>query len=141
MAAESLANVLAVQLIRHSLAPRPPASRNYGALSRLRLRAALEYIEGHLESGLSLEGMAAAVHLSVFHFARQFNEAVGMPPHRYVIAQRVKRAEQLMRLDADLSMAQIAARAGFSDQSQFSHHFKRIIGVTPGHFRKTARVA
>jgi AraC family transcriptional regulator len=85
--------------------------------------------------------MAAAAHLSVFHFARQFKESVGMPPHQYVIDRRVQRAELLLRADEDLSLAQVAARAGFTDQSQFSHHFKRIVGVTPGRFRKTARIA
>jgi len=40
-----------------------------------------------------------------------------------------------------LSLAEVAAEAGFSDQSQFSHHFKRLIGVTPGQFRKRVRIA
>jgi AraC family transcriptional regulator len=141
LAAESLANVVAVQLIRHSLAPRPPKLRNYGALSRARLQAVVEYIEEHLDTNVTLEELAAVAHLSVFHFARQFKEAVGMPPHQYVIERRVKRAEQLMRPEADFSLAQIAALVGFSDQSQFSHHFKRIIGVPPGQFRRTARIA
>jgi AraC-like DNA-binding protein len=41
----------------------------------------------------------------------------------------------------DFSLAQVAALAGFSDQSQFSRHFKRIVGVTPGRFRTPARFA
>ena len=85
--------------------------------------------------------MAAVAHLSVFHFARQFKETVGTPPHQYVIARRVKRAEQLLRPETDLPLAQISALSGFSDQSQFSHHFKRIVGVPPGQFRRTARIA
>jgi AraC-like DNA-binding protein len=40
-----------------------------------------------------------------------------------------------------ISLAEVAARAGFSDQSQFSHHFKRFVGVTPGRFRSPARIA
>ena len=141
LAAESLANVLAVQLIRHSLAPRPPKLRNYGALSRARLRAVVEYIEEHLDSDVTLEQIATVANLSVFHFARQFKETVGMPPHQYVIVRRVKRAEQLLGPETDLSLAQIAARAGFSDQSQFSNHFKRVAGVTPMQFRRSAGTA
>jgi len=141
LAAESLANVLGVELIRHSLAPRPPKLRSYGALSRARLRAVVEYIEESLDSHITLERMASAAHLSVFHFARQFKESVGLPPHQYVIGRRVKRAEQLLRPETDQSLAQIAASAGFSDQSQLTHHFKRLIGVTPGAFRRTARIA
>ena len=39
------------------------------------------------------------------------------------------------------SLAEVAARVGFSDQSQFTHHFKRLVGVTPGQFRTPARSA
>jgi AraC family transcriptional regulator len=85
--------------------------------------------------------MAAVVHLSAYHFARQFKVATGHPPHQYVIARRVERAQQLLQQDRDLSLAEIAACAGFSDQSQFSHHFKRLIRVTPGRFRTLAKSA
>jgi AraC-like DNA-binding protein len=36
-------------------------------------------------------------------------------------------------------LAEVALRAGFSDQSQFSFHFKRIVGITPGQFRLCPR--
>jgi AraC family transcriptional regulator len=64
-----------------------------------------------------------------------------LPPHQYVIARRVERAKQLLQGRGDLSLAEVAARAGFSDQSQLSHHFKRLVGVTPGQFRTPARIA
>jgi AraC-like DNA-binding protein len=38
------------------------------------------------------------------------------------------------------SLAEVAAHAGFSDQSQFSHHFKRLIGVIPGQFQTRVRI-
>ena len=41
---------------------------------------------------------------------------------------------------AVLSLAELALGAGFSDQSQFSRHFKRLVGVTPGQFRTPARI-
>jgi AraC-like DNA-binding protein len=41
----------------------------------------------------------------------------------------------------DFSLAEVAACAGFSDQSQFFQHFKRLVGVTPGRFRTRARTA
>ena len=82
--------------------------------------------------------MAAVAHVSTYHFARQFKAATGLPPHQYVIARRVERARQLLQAGTDLSLAEVAARAGFSDQSQFSCHFKRLVGVTPGQFRMSA---
>ena len=139
LAAESLANLLAVHLIRNASAPRPPARRADGALPQGKLRAVVEYVEEYLDAGLTLEQMAAAAHLSVYHFARQFKAAAGVPPHQFVILRRVERAKQL--LQGDLPLAEVAACAGFSDQSQFSSHFKRLVGVTPGQFRKPARTA
>jgi AraC family transcriptional regulator len=141
LAVESLANLIAVHLIRNASAPRPPAGRTYGALPRGKLRAAVEYIEGHLDVSPSLQQMAAAAHLSPYHFARGFKAATGLSPHQYVLARRVERAKQLLEEGGDLSLAAIGVRVGFSDQSQFSHHFKRLVGVTPGQFRRPARIA
>jgi AraC family transcriptional regulator len=141
LAAESLANVLAIHLIRHIQAPPWPARGRDGALPRGRLRAVVEYIEEHLDAGPSLEQISAVARLSPYHFARQFKAAIGLPPHQYVIVRRIERAKQLLQAETDLSLAEVATRAGFSDQSQFSHHFKRIVGVTPGQFRKPARIA
>jgi AraC family transcriptional regulator len=141
LAAESLANVLAVHLIRHLTAGRRPQRGRDGALPRGRLRAVVAYVEGHLDAGPTLRQMAAVARVSPYHFARQFKAATGLPPYRYVIARRVERARQLLQQGRDLSLAEVAACAGFSDQSQFSHHFKRLVGVTPGQFRAPARTA
>ena len=97
LAAESLANLLAVHLIRTRLRTPPPDRRTCGALPQGKLRAVVEYIEDHLDAGLTLEQMAAAAHLSAYHFARQFKAATGLPPHQYVLARRVERAQQLLQ--------------------------------------------
>jgi AraC family transcriptional regulator len=135
LAAESLANVLAVFLIRHVSAPRRPARDRDGKLPQGKLRSVVEYVEDHLDASLTLEELAAVARLSPYHFARQFRAATGLPPYQFVIARRVERARQILQQDGKLPLAQVASRAGFSDQSQFSRHFKRLIGVTPGRFR------
>jgi AraC family transcriptional regulator len=140
LAAESLANVLVVHLIRHVLSPRRPERGRDGVLPRGRPRAVFEYVEERLDAGLTLEQMAAVARLSAYHFARQFKAATGLPPHQFVIMRRVERAKVLL-LGSDLSLAEVAARAGFSDQSQFCQHFKRLVGVTPRQFRMPARTA
>jgi AraC family transcriptional regulator len=141
LAAESLANVLAVHLIRHVLAPRRPERGRDGRLPRGRLRAVVAYIEEHLDGSPTLEQLAAVARLSPYHFARQFRAATGLAPHQYVIARRVERARHLLQRGGDLSLAEVAAHAGFSDQSQLSQHFKRLVGMTPGQFRMSARIA
>jgi AraC family transcriptional regulator len=141
LAAEALANVLSVHLLRHLSAPRRLLRGRDGALPRGRLRAVVEYIEEHLHGCPSLAQMAAVVGLNPYHFARQFKAATGLPPHQYVIARRVERAKQLLQAGTAVSLAEVSLGAGFSDQSQFTRHFKRLVGVTPGQFRMPSRIA
>jgi AraC family transcriptional regulator len=105
LAAESMADVLAVHLIRHVSPPRAPGRGRDGTLPRARLRAVVESIEGHLDVGPTLAEMAAVARLSPYHFARQFRAATGLPPHRYVIARRVERAKHLLQAGTELSLA------------------------------------
>jgi AraC-like DNA-binding protein len=63
------------------------------------------------------------------------------PPHQYVIARRIERAQHLLCADGELGLAEVALRVWFSDQSQFFSHFKRIVGVTPRRFSISARKA
>jgi AraC family transcriptional regulator len=65
----------------------------------------------------------------------------GRSPHQCVIPRRVERAKHLLQAQTGLSLAEVAAHAGFSDQSQFSRHFKRLVGLTPRQFRRSARIA
>ena len=101
----------------------------------------VEYIEEHLDGCPTLAQLAAVVGLNPYHFARQLKAATGLPPHQYVIARRVERARQFLQGGGDICLAEVAAEAGFSDQSQFSQHFKRVVGATPGQYRKSARIA
>jgi AraC family transcriptional regulator len=137
---ESLANILSVHLIRHITgAQRLPAAAD-GLLPRRKLHAVIEYIMENLEGSPTLEQMAAVAHLSPYHFARQFKATTGLPPYQYVIARRIERAQHLLRRDDELGLGEVALRVGFSDQSKFSFHFKRLIGVTPRQFLLSARI-
>ena len=57
------------------------------------------------------------------------------------MARRVERAKLLLEGGSELPLAEVAAYAGFSDQSHFCLHFKRLVGVTPRQFRTPARIA
>ena len=134
--AESLANVLAVHLIRHITGPRRELASADGVLPRHKLRRVIEYIMENLGGSPTLEQMAVVVHLSPYHFARQFKAATGLAPHQYVITRRVERAQDLLRTDGGLGLAEVAFRSGFGNQSHFCLQFKRIVGATPRQFRQ-----
>jgi AraC family transcriptional regulator len=69
---------------------------------------------------------------------RQFKVATGLAPHQYVIARRVERAQQLPRGDGELGLGRSRSSSAFAHQSHFP--FKRIVCVTPGQFRISARI-
>ncbi|MEW4568033.1 AraC family transcriptional regulator [Tautonia sp. JC769] len=136
LCAESLANVLVVQLIRQ-MSNRQGSNGvirgSGGRLGRHALRAVEAYIHAHLDQNIALADLADVAHLSEFHFARLFKRTTGLPPHQFVIHQRIERAKRLIA-EGRLSLAQIASEVGFSDQSQLNRHFKRLVGVTPKRF-------
>ena len=95
------------------------------------LARVLDLIDARLASDISVVELAAAVPLSVSHFTHAFREALGVPPHQYVIGRRLERArEELLR--GGTTLAATALRWGFSDQSHFTRLFRRRFGVTPG---------
>jgi AraC family transcriptional regulator len=136
LCAESLANVLVIQLIRQMSSRQGLNDVIHGVSGRLArpaLREIEEYIHAHLHQNIALADLAQVAHLSEFHFARLFKQTTGLPPHQFVIHQRIDRAKQLIA-EGKLSFGQIAFEVGFSDQSQLNRHFKRIVGVTPKRF-------
>jgi AraC family transcriptional regulator len=133
--AESLGNFLAVHLLRRFAPRRPAEARTGGVLPKHKLRAVIDYIHEHLDAELSLDHLAGVAHVSPYHFARLFKNSTGLPPHQYVIACRVERAKELLRGRRRPQLAEVATEVGFSDQSHFTRHFKRLVGVTPRRFR------
>lgn len=137
--AESLANALAVHLLReHSSlgerAKRRARSADRG-LPRSALRNALDYIGDNLASDPSLAGMAGAAGLSPNHFSKLFKRSTGLPPRQYVIRQRIEKAKALLA-GTDLPVGVVAWDCGFSDQAHLTRHFKRLVGTTPARFRR-----
>jgi AraC family transcriptional regulator len=95
------------------------------------LARVLEVIDARLATGVSVVELAAVVPLSVSRFTHAFREAVGVPPHQYVIARRLERArEELQR--GGTTIVATALRWGFTDQSHFTRLFRKRYGVTPG---------
>lgn len=81
--------------------------------------------------------LARSANLSVGHFTRSFEQATGLPPHRYLLHVRLSRARRLIAQRApEVSLAEIAATCGFSDQGHLGRHFRRVFGMTPAGFRR-----
>ena len=104
------------------------------ALPACRLKRVTEYIQDNLDKGLTLEELAAVVYMSPYHFARLFKGSTGVPPHRFVVRQRIARARACLER-RELSIAQISRLVGFRTPSHFTTVFRRLAGVTPRRYR------
>jgi AraC family transcriptional regulator len=133
LAAEALARELVDHLIvTHSnLAVLPRHGPHPMAPSRL--KRAREFIRANLARPLSLEDIADAAGMSVFHFARGFKQATGVPPHQYLLERRLYEARTLLH-DPELTIGEIAKTVGLT-HSHFTAVFNRHMGMTPTKFR------
>ena len=131
--AESAATFLSAHLIKQ-YSTRKSVFKEYSKrLSPYKLRRATDYIQAHLAEDLSLDAMATEIDMSRFYFCRLFKKSTGITPYQYLIKCRIDRAKILL-MQRKLGIADIALEVGFSNQSNFTKHFKRLVGVTPKKF-------
>ena len=106
-----------------------------GGLAPWQAKRACERLESDLGGTLSSQQIAAEFDLSVSYFSRAFRISTGLPPHQWLLRQRVKAAKQLMTV-RDLPLSDIAMSAGFANQSHFTRVFSAVVGVSPGAWRR-----
>jgi AraC family transcriptional regulator len=99
-----------------------------------RLRRVTGFIQDNLNRQLTLLDLSAVVHMSPYHFARLFKQSTGVPPHRFVVEQRIARASALLR-EPQLSIGEVGRLVGFRTPSHFTAAFRRMTGITPSAYR------
>lgn len=132
---ESLANVLAVHLLREYSNLQPRVPQYQGGLGDRKILQISDYIQAHLDQEIKLADLAHVAGMSQFHFSRQFKQSLGVSPHQYLLQQRLERAQELLK-DSTLTIAEIALQCGFNSQSHLSSHFRTVTGMTPTEYRK-----
>jgi AraC-like DNA-binding protein len=109
-----------------------PSRRDEGRISE-----ALRRIEAHAEEPLALADLAREAGMSPFHFLRTFRQVAGTTPHQYVLRTRLIRAAVRLRTSHE-PISAIAFDAGFGDLSTFNRRFRRLMGCSPGAYRRGA---
>jgi AraC-like DNA-binding protein len=89
----------------------------------------------HLAGRIRLSQLAQECGLSISHFARSFKASFGVSTHRWLLQRRIERSQALL-IETHDSLADVAERAGFSDQAAFTRAFHRIVGISPGRWRR-----
>lgn len=136
-------HLLLRHLVRHHSDSGPAAARSLGErvrvapLGRGLTRRIEEYVEAHLDADVSLQNLAALVHMSPDHFLRGFRAATGNTPHRFVLERRLGRAADMLKAD-NAPISEIGRACGFRSAAHFSVKFHARFGVTPSQYRRSA---
>lgn len=100
--------------------------------------AAAGWAVGRLEQAIEVGDMAARAAMSRRSFDRAFRELTGSSPLRWLLHQRVLRAQRLLE-STDLSVDAVANAVGFASAVTLRSHFRRLVGVSPQSYRTTFR--
>ncbi|GAB6983554.1 AraC family transcriptional regulator [Nocardioides pyridinolyticus] len=96
-----------------------------------------DLLDAHVVDGLSLPEAAAALGVTPTHLVRSFGAEFGIPPHRYLTGRRLDRARRLLL--AGERAADVAVAVGFHDQAHLTRHFRRLLGVPPAAYARSAQ--
>jgi AraC-like DNA-binding protein len=132
LASSSLMRLLFAALLRRHGDRTPaaaPATAGGTAVAQAR-----ELLHARMADPPKLAELAAAVGARPFPLLRAFRDAHGLPPHAYLNQERIRAARRL--LDTGAPLADTAYRVGFVDQAHLTRHFRRIVGITPGAYRR-----
>lgn len=98
------------------------------------LAAALRHMQSRYSESLRIEDIAKKAGLSVYQFEQRVRRLFQMSPLQLLHKLRLDEATRLLR-ETDMPLADIAIETGWCDQSAFTRHFSRYVGLSPGKFR------
>lgn len=97
------------------------------------VREVKEYLEQRADLNITLQELAVIFRCNPYHLLRTFKQAVGLPPHAFMLNARIERAKRLLL--EGMAPASVAAETGFADQSHFHKTFRRIVAATPRQYQ------
>ena len=116
-----------------------PMSRpTRGGLAPWQERRAREILHANIKHGVTLKEVARECGLSVGYFSHAFRRTLGVSPYKWLIEQRVVLSKEKLS-DDGLSLSDVAAECGFSDQSHLTRVFRHTVGVSPGAWRRALK--
>ncbi len=103
--------------------------------SFVQIEAAVDFIRENFRGKISIGDLSQRTGLSPRQFDRKFKEAFGISPQQFILKTRILAGcDALAKLGRSIS--DISFELGFCDQSSFTRHFLKHMGVTPMQYRK-----
>jgi AraC family transcriptional regulator len=133
---DSVGAAFASHLLHHYSVSPPSRQNSVGGMAPSVLRRCKDLMEANIEEDIRLGDLARDAGMSSSHFIRSFRESTGQTPYQFLLQQRVKRAQSLMR-DPRASLTEVALASGFADQHHLARVFRRITGMTPSGYRRS----
>lgn len=131
---ELLVNYLQQLLITlHRIINNKPKGKNQPIMEEM--DNAVRYFHENYNKPISIEEYAAAQHMSVSWFIRNFKEYTGSTPAQYILSLRISNAQTLLESTA-YNVTEIAEIVGYDNPLYFSRIFKKQNGMSPSEFRK-----
>lgn len=135
------ADIIALSILSDTLKKTPfPADEVLKGRYDPNIRRAIKAIHEDLSRPWSVDALAEAVNLSRASFASRFRTAVGETPMEYVTAQRMNLAKRFLETQ-NWPIGAIADEVGYKSQAAFINAFRRVVGLSPGEYRRKARGA
>jgi AraC family transcriptional regulator len=131
---EELALLLAAHAVKETRAS-PAGDYPLSAREERRAAESVRFLEEHYPDEISIEALAARAGVSRFHFLRQFRQAVGVTPYRFLIRTRLRAAARQLR-STPARVTDVAFACGFNDLSEFTRRFRGTFGVAPGAYAR-----
>lgn len=130
--AESLVGSIATALLD---LPQDTGEQANGRLTQAQMNRLVSHLNARGDYRMSVGDMAATVGLSESWFATVFKQTTGKTPLQWQLSRRIELAQSLL-VAGQLSLADIAAQLGFSDQAHLTKAFRQTVGETPAAWRR-----
>ncbi|MFN7024505.1 MAG: helix-turn-helix domain-containing protein [Pseudorhizobium sp.] len=119
--------------------PHQASDQGSGRLTQAQMNKLVSRLNARGDGRLSVAEMAETVGLSESWFANVFKQTTGKTPLQWQLARRIERAQTLLTA-TDLTVADIAAQLGFSDQAHLTKAFRQVAGETPAAWRRLQEI-
>lgn len=103
------------------------------------LAAVLDMLHRDYAQPLRIENLAKKSGLSLSQFERRVRGITGLTPRQLLTKSRIEMAAEMLR-STDEALSDIAFECGFYDQAAFSRQFRSATGLSPGEYRRAAKV-